>query len=88
VNTHADCPVPAQVAAPTADESRDMHAWDTADHRAQGFLTLNITEGAKHQIMTAVGQNPTICLIWEQALALYGQVSPAKVYALFQQTRQ
>ena len=88
VNTHTDRPIPAAVATPTADETRDMHAWDTADHRAQGFLTLNITEGAKHWIMAAVGQNPTARLIWEQALAFYGQVSPAKVYALFQQTRQ
>jgi hypothetical protein len=88
VNTRADRPVPAAAGAPTADETRDMCAWDTADHRAQGFLTLNITEGAKHRIMTAVGQNPTARLIWEQALALYGQVSPAKVYALFRKTRQ
>jgi hypothetical protein len=82
-----DHPISAAAGAPTADKVTAICQWDTADHRAQGYLRLHITEGAVHQIMATIGTTLTAHLIWDQVQTLYGQVLPAKVYSLFQQTR-
>ena len=73
---------------PTADETRAIQAWDTADSRSQGILYLHMTEPAKQRVEAGVGTASTACLVWQQAEAIYGAITPAKVYSLFRQTRQ
>jgi hypothetical protein len=45
-------------------------------------------ESAKQHMETAVGAASTVHLVWEQAEAIYGAITSAKVYSLFRQMRQ
>ena len=45
-------------------------------------------EPAKQRVEARAGTAPTVHLVWEQAEAIYGAITPAKVYSVFRQTRQ
>jgi len=85
------CPVPANAAAPTAEECARIAAWDSANERSIGFLSEAMEKAITRQVQntaeTAAGTSNQVTAQhwWDQTSTLYDITTPATIYRIFVQ---